>query len=261
MPPISPSDPESGRRLAAFLAQHTDDSFTAATLNVNRIPFARHLNGPYRPKREVETSALLASFDVDMMQERFMSLPAIANHPYVSDDITKTRIKPNILKLRSDHHGLALTAKRPYRTLEEGHYSVVSANGGDNFAKKGWLIGEYTTPKGKVVVATTHLDSGDKPEDAAARAVQLRELEAALGRYRGRPLLVSGDFNIRAQSADESSRLKGMLDRLGLTLDIRQDSDGLDIIASRGLTRLQTLQYTDRTITDHALLAARYRLP
>ena len=258
MPPITPTNPESARRLAAFLAENPADSFTAATLNVNRIPFARFINGPYRSRRQHEESALLGNFDVDMMQERFLPLPRIEGHPHQSDNLRRAKIKPNWLALRSGHHGLGLASALPYKTLEEGHYSVASANKGDNFCAKGWLIGEVTTPNGSVVCATTHLDAGKKPLDVAARAVQIKELEAALARYAG-PLILTGDFNMRRED-DESALLIGMLERLGLTLDIRQDTEGLDIIASRGLEKLATVQYDDRTITDHALLAARYRL-
>jgi endonuclease/exonuclease/phosphatase family metal-dependent hydrolase len=261
-------DPKLKAAIAAFHAEQPltstalmpEESFTVANWNIQRIPFAGLMTPSYRKDRLTCMAAILAKehFDVTAVQERFLSAPN-TNHAYSTDDNHHSRF--NWLRLRSKHHGLTLSSDMPMQHTVEGRYSQCGPNAADCFVKKGYIISDIQTANGPVTVVTTHMDAGDKPRDKAARISQLAELKQALLGYADRPMVLMGDLNFNNTDPQETIRLNTFLADLGLTINLREAGHGYEVIASRGLQQLATLEYDAPTLTDHRLEAVRFSLP
>ena len=244
---------------AAGMDDSGDDTFTIATWNIQRIPFASVMNPSYRKDRLPCIMDVLGEFDIATVSERFLRAPN-TRHPYQTDDNSRSQFRwlplPN-----SDHHGLTLSSDIPFKDAKHGHYSACGPNKQDCRVKKGFVIVEVDTPNGTVVVVTSHMDAGQKPKDIAARIAQLEELSAALEPYADKPLILAGDFNFKRSVPEDDVYLQQFLKRHNLTLNVRQNVKGYDLIASRGLEVVNTLEYDASDLSDHPLLGVRFRYP
>jgi endonuclease/exonuclease/phosphatase family metal-dependent hydrolase len=253
--------PAPSRQAADQLAQFRDaarpDAFSVATWNINRLPFAKQKNRNYRVGREYCQSKLLGAFTINAVQERFMPLPPVFGHR-----ATENTLRPRVdtKGLRSTHHGLAFISEAPMRTVSEGHFTRCGPNLGDCMARKGWIAIEVSTPTGPVIIVTTHMDAGRQARDRVARTSQIDELMRALEPFADRPMILMGDLNLTTTDAADQALLQVLLGRLNLTVRERQAGKGHDVLATRGVDVLGTLQYNDPTLTDHPLIAARVRV-
>lgn len=238
--------------------ENDDDTFTVAFWNIQRIPFAGLRNPDYSDDRLQRMMDILSKADVAAIAEQFMRAPN-TDHAYRVSDNARGRMR--ILPPGSSSHGLNISAELPLTNTQEGHYSVCGENNADCRVKKGFIISQIMTPGGGVTLVTTHLDSGNDPEDNAARVTQLNELNRALEPYAGTPLILMGDLNLTASDANENAHLVAFLSAQGLSINARQTGKGHDIIASRGLELVNTMEYDAPDLTDHPLEMARFRYP
>lgn len=265
-----PHGPELATALQAFIdwrrnpipaelsPENPDETFTVAFWNIQRIPFAGLRNPDYRRGRLDVMMNILGQADIAAIAEQFMRAPN-TDHPYRVDDNQRQRMR--LLPPGSRSHGLNISADMPLTNTQEGYYSACGPNNADCRVRKGFIITQLSTPRGPITVVTTHLDSGNDPRDHAARAVQLTELGQALEAYAEMPLILMGDMNLTATDAAENAQLMAFLDAHGLTVNARQTGKGHDIIASRGLELVNTMEYDAPDLTDHPLEMARFRLP
>ncbi len=88
----------------------------------------------------------------------------------------------------------------------------------DCFATKGFQHARLRLPEGPILgVVNTHLDAGREEPDRATRAGQLESLRAYLAQAAAdEPLIVAGDFNLDAASAEDKALLDGFSAALGL---------------------------------------------
>jgi endonuclease/exonuclease/phosphatase family metal-dependent hydrolase len=97
--------------------------------------------------------------------------------------------------------GLSQFARAPFSAVLRSAWRFCNgylSDGCDCLARKGFALARTAlSARASVDIYNLHMDSGDEPEDRAARAKQLEQLAAAIGRYSsGRAVIVAGDTNL-----------------------------------------------------------------
>lgn len=141
--------------------------------------------------------------------------------------------------------GLSQFARAPFTNLLRSAWHFCSgyvSDGCDCLARKGFTLARTTlAPNTSIDVYNLHMDSGDEPEDRAARVKQLEQLAAAIGRYSsGRPVIVAGDTNLASR---ERRVLKDFMKRTSL-------SDACESVGCRELGRIDRVLFRGSSMLE-----------
>lgn len=187
---------------------------------------------------------LASKFDLVLFQEAFVrpaqlaqyTQHAWANHPLFTEgggaDWWPLRAMCNICL----SPGLLILAREQPQSVHSEPYEAFAGwntdlNKADDFFSKGFQLVQFPT----FWVLNSHMDAGRGEASIKARALQFRQLTAAIGHFisSDAPLLVGMDANLRPDQEEHDAKiLEEFLKSNGLTL---VNQSGPDLIAVRGI--------------------------
>jgi exonuclease III len=225
-----------------------DAGFSLLTYNVAGLPQALSSVSPERNTAVI--SPRLNSYDVVLAQEDFAfheALVADADHPHQMPMQTGGDLKS----------GLSRFSHFPIEQQQGERWEQCNGladQGNDCATHKGFSMAEHTIRIGGRLVAidiyNLHMDSGETPDDRAARAAQVQQLLTAIERRSAlKAIIVAGDTNI---SAGDDISLQRLLGDGGL-------SDACRELACPDAQRIDRIMYRS---TDYVVLQpSDWRLP
>ncbi len=175
-------------------------SFSVLTYNVAGLPQGTNPD-QFPAVNTVKISPKLDAYDLVLVQEDFWyhdDLVSRVDHPYRSEKDTGGR-DPYYIGLGD---GLNTLSRSPFDGFTRVMWNDCSGYfdmGSDCLAPKGFSFARHTlAPGAEIDVYDLHADAGSAAEDLAARAGNLRQLQAFIEvTSAGRAVLVMGDFNSR----------------------------------------------------------------
>lgn len=229
-------------------------------------------------------SALLDAYDVALIQEDWSHHEALveaASHQLIErgndSRLWLARILPifggsGLTTLVRSRAWLVQIGKEPY-----GVCAGWLGGANDCFATKGFLYVRLRFSGGRVLdIYQTHLDAGGSAEDQAAREHQLAQLAHRIRSLsEDGPLVLAGDFNLRAEVPEQRAALDAFTQSLALrdsgagpapgsgwrTLDYVFYRPGRDVELEL-LEAGEALEFRDGAtpLSDHPALYARFRI-
>jgi len=218
-------------------------------------------------EEEVACIADLASrYDLVLFQEAFVRPAQIArytehawaNHPLFSEGgggdwwplgaMCDICLSPGLLMLAQEQP--EFVHAEPYEAFAGWNTTL---NKADDFFSKGFQLVRFPT----FWVLNSHMDAGRGQESIEARALQFRQVTAALKRHvtHDAPLFIGMDSNLRPDREDQDGEiLREFLEANGLTL-VRQNGPDLVAVRNIHIENPQSLPLKN-VLSDHNALSA-----